>query len=96
MTEPFVRPDVAALLEIANRPGSKRAVDVGLPEARRMMHASRSLFERSQKIGRFGQKAVVRKGYIESLPGQLAGWTAMRDVYPVANQTFREWWSERS
>ncbi|WP_435022307.1 LutB/LldF family L-lactate oxidation iron-sulfur protein [Tundrisphaera sp. TA3] len=58
--------------------------------------ASRSLFERSQKLGRFGQKAVVRKGYIESLPGQLAGWTAMRDVYPVANQTFREWWSQRS
>jgi L-lactate dehydrogenase complex protein LldF len=57
--------------------------------------ASRGLFERSQKIGRLGQKAVVRRGYIESLPGQLGGWTAMRDVYPVANQTFREWWSNR-
>ena len=58
--------------------------------------ASRSLFERSQRVGRFGQKAVVRKGFIESLPGELGGWTAMRDVYPVANQTFREWWSNRS
>ncbi len=58
--------------------------------------ASRKLFERSQRVGRFGQKAVVRRGFIESLPGQFAGWTAMRDVYPVAQQTFREWWEARS
>jgi acetyl esterase len=45
MTKPYVRPDVAALLEIANRPGSKRAVDVTLEEARSMMHASRKLFD---------------------------------------------------
>ncbi|UUR08992.1 alpha/beta hydrolase [Sphingomonas glaciei] len=45
MTQPYVRPDVAALLEIANRPGAKRAVDVGLADARRMMHASRALFD---------------------------------------------------
>lgn len=45
MTQPFVRPDVAALLEIANKPGAKRAVDVGLVDARGMMHASRHLFD---------------------------------------------------
>jgi len=55
---------------------------------------SRGLFERAQKLGRFGQKAKVRAGFIESLPGQFAGWTAMRDVYPVSDQTFREWWEE--
>jgi len=57
--------------------------------------ANRGLFERSQKLGRFGQKAMVRRGFIESLPGPFAGWTATRDVYPVAPQTFREWWSTR-
>ncbi len=57
---------------------------------------SRSLFERSQRVGRFGQKAVVKRGFIEALPGEFAGWTAMRDVYPVAPQTFREWWRTRS
>ncbi|WP_300974182.1 alpha/beta hydrolase [Sphingomonas sp. LHG3406-1] len=45
MTTPFIRPDVAALLEVANRPGAKRAVDVGLEEARGMLHASRHLFD---------------------------------------------------
>ena len=53
-------------------------------------------FERAQKLGRFGQRFVMRKGYIEHLPGYLGGWTAMRDVYPVAPQTFREWWRDRS
>jgi hypothetical protein len=26
------------------------------------------------------------------LPGKLAGWTAVRDLKPVPEQTFREWW----
>jgi L-lactate dehydrogenase complex protein LldF len=58
--------------------------------------SSPRMFERAQKLGRFGQKLVVREGYIEHLPGQLAGWSAMRDAYPVAKQTFREWWRTRS
>ena len=53
-------------------------------------------FERAQRLGRFGQRFVMKKGFIEHLPGYLGGWTAMRDVYPVAPQTFREWWGARS
>jgi L-lactate dehydrogenase complex protein LldF len=55
-----------------------------------------SRFERLQQLGRLGQRLVMRRGFIEHLPGQLGGWTAMRDVYPVAPQTFREWWRTRS
>ena len=58
--------------------------------------AERSRYERAQKLGRFGQRFLMREGAIEHLPGPLAGWTAMRDVYPVANQTFREWWRSRT
>ncbi len=58
--------------------------------------ASRGRFERAQKLGRFTQKPAMRRGYIEHLPGPLSGWTTMRDVYPVAPQTFREWWRARS
>jgi L-lactate dehydrogenase complex protein LldF len=58
--------------------------------------AERSRYERMQKLGRLGQRLFVRNGFIEHLPGPLAGWTAMRDVYPVADQTFREWWRSRS
>ena len=58
--------------------------------------ASPSKFERMQRLGRFGQRFVLKGGVITSLPGQLGGWTAVRDVFPVANQTFREWWRERA
>jgi len=57
--------------------------------------ADRSRYERSQRLGRFGQRFFMKQGYIEHLPGQLGGWTAMRDIYPVAPQTFREWWKTR-
>ena len=57
--------------------------------------ASPRRYERMQKLGRFGQRMVVKRGMIESLPGYLGGWTAVRDVYPVAQQTFREWWRDR-
>jgi L-lactate dehydrogenase complex protein LldF len=58
--------------------------------------AKRSRYERAQKLGRVGQRLLMREGAIEHLPGPLAGWTAMRDVYPVASETFREWWRARS
>lgn len=45
MTQPFVRPDVRAFLDQMEANGAKRAVDVTLPEARNMMHASRHLFD---------------------------------------------------
>lgn len=56
---------------------------------------SRSGYERGQKLARTGQKFFVRDGTISKLPGKLAGWTAMRDLKPIPNQTFREWWRER-
>ena len=46
--------------------------------------ASPSRFERMQRLGRFGQKFFMRNDVITSLPGYLGGWTAVRDVYPIA------------
>jgi len=55
-------------------------------------------FRRSQSLGRLAQRLLGRGtgGMIERLPGPLAGWTAMRDVYPVAPQSFRDWWRDRA
>jgi L-lactate dehydrogenase complex protein LldF len=58
--------------------------------------ADRARYERMQKLGRFGQRFLLRNGVIERLPGQLGGWTAMRDVFPVAPHSFRDWWRMRS
>jgi L-lactate dehydrogenase complex protein LldF len=58
--------------------------------------ASPSRFERAQRVGRLGQRFFMKGDVIESLPGPFGGWTTMRDVFPVADQTFREWWRTRS
>ncbi len=57
---------------------------------------SRKKYERLQKMGRIGQKLFVKDGTISRLPGELSNWTAIRDLKPVPDQTFREWWRERS
>lgn len=45
MTQPLILPDVRALLDQMEAGGGKRAVDVGLAEARNMLHASKHLFD---------------------------------------------------
>jgi len=52
------------------------------------------LYERAQRLARAGQWPFARRGKITSLPGRLAGWTAVRDLKPVPKQSFREWWKE--
>jgi L-lactate dehydrogenase complex protein LldF len=58
--------------------------------------ADQGRYERAQRLGRFGQRFFLRGGAIERLPGPFGGWTATRDVLPVAKETFREWWRSRT
>jgi L-lactate dehydrogenase complex protein LldF len=51
-------------------------------------------FEQAQKLARIGQWPLARGGAIHRLPGKLAGWTEMRDLKPIPEQTFREWWKK--
>ncbi len=57
---------------------------------------SRARYEQAQRLARVGQWPLARRGYIERLPGPFAGWTTMRDLFPVPKQTFREWWRTRA
>lgn len=67
--------------------------------------ADRKRYERAQRLARLGQRPFVHgrgksgpnaQGSITSLPGLLSGWTALRDLRPVPQQSFREWWQTRS
>jgi L-lactate dehydrogenase complex protein LldF len=49
-------------------------------------------FEMVQKLARFGQRPFARNGYVSHVPGLLGGWTAMRDLKAVPEQSFRDWW----
>jgi len=58
--------------------------------------ASRTRYERAQRLARLGQLPFTRGGMIEKLPGELSGWTILRDLPAVPAQSFREWWRERA
>jgi L-lactate dehydrogenase complex protein LldF len=55
----------------------------------------RRSYERLQRLARVAQRPLVRDGAIGSAPGPLSAWTESRDMPPVAEQTFREWWRAR-
>jgi len=51
-------------------------------------------FEQAQRLARLGQWPLARGGAIHRLPGKLAGWTEVRDLKPIPDQSFREWWRQ--
>ncbi len=57
--------------------------------------ASPKRYEQAQRLARRGQKPFVHEGVIDSLPGMLSGWTTARDLVPVPQQSFRDWWREQ-
>jgi L-lactate dehydrogenase complex protein LldF len=57
-------------------------------EAVGRVFASQGLYERAQKLARLGRGPIVAAA--------LPGWSAMRGLPEVPEQTFREWWRARS
>ncbi len=57
--------------------------------------ATRSRYERAQRLARLAQGPLAEHGVIHRLPGMLAGWTDTRDLRALPKQTFREWWQHR-
>jgi L-lactate dehydrogenase complex protein LldF len=49
----------------------------------------------AQKLARIAQFPFKRDGMIRRLPGMLEGWSAVRDLAAVPNESFREWWAKR-
>ena len=54
-----------------------------------------SRFTVVQKLVRIGQRPFERDGVLHNLPGLLAGWTAVRDLPAIPEESFREWWGRR-
>ncbi|GAA3750264.1 lactate utilization protein B [Terriglobus aquaticus] len=75
------------------------------PEAMAMKAAgaifrSEGRFRAAQRLGRMGETPLERRDgqgqkWVSWLPGMLGGWTNVRDLRAMPQQTFREWWEER-
>ena len=52
-------------------------------------------FALAQRLGRLAQRPFLRGGTIRRLPAPLDAWTRTRDLRPLAQQSFREWWERR-
>jgi L-lactate dehydrogenase complex protein LldF len=57
-------------------------------------------FRAAQRMGRMAEAPLVRKdgqgqGWIGWLPGLLGGWTQVRDLQSMPEETFRDWWEKR-
>jgi len=57
---------------------------------------SRRRYEAAQRLGRMGQKLFEKNGQLVDLPGMAGGWTRYRDLRPLPQQTFRDWWRARA
>ncbi len=74
----------------------------GLEPERLAMQAAARVFaaprryEQAQRLARMAQTPFVRRGFVERLPGPLAGWSATRDLKAVPKTSFRDWWRARS
>ena len=58
-------------------------------------------FRAAQRLGRMMQTPLVHKdgrgdGWIGWLPGLLSGWTQVRDLQAMPDESFRQWWEKRS
>jgi L-lactate dehydrogenase complex protein LldF len=53
-------------------------------------------FRAAQRLARMAERPLVGKdGWIDWLPGLLGGWTGVRDLRAMPNETFRDWWEKR-
>jgi L-lactate dehydrogenase complex protein LldF len=57
--------------------------------------ASPRRYEAAQALAKVGQLPFKREGYLKHLPF-LSGWTDMRDLKAVPQESFRDWWKKRA
>jgi L-lactate dehydrogenase complex protein LldF len=57
--------------------------------------SSRGAYETAQRALQRGRTPLQVRGLTNALPGPLRAWTHARDLPPIPQQTFRDWWRSR-
>jgi L-lactate dehydrogenase complex protein LldF len=81
-----VKIDIPAVLLHLRAEAEKSVAERTAMRALARVFGSRKLYERAQRLARFGDRPA------RHVPGPLARWTEMRDLRPLPEETFREWW----
>ena len=76
-------------------------VEAAAMKAMAAIFRSERRFKAAQRLGRIAETPLVRRdqqglGWISWLPGILGGWSQARDLQQMPQQTFRDWWENRS
>ncbi len=96
------------LIHLRNKVVRKKTAGLGVltsPEALAMKAAATAFsserrFRAAQRLGRLAVTPLEHKDargerWISWLPGLAGGWTAIRDLRGLPEQTFRDWWEQR-
>ena len=96
------------LIHLRNRVVEKKTAGIGIltsPEGLAMkamsfIFQSERRFRAAQRLGRMAQSPLASKDgggqrWIHWLPGILGGWTSVRDLRAMPQQTFRDWFEQR-
>jgi L-lactate dehydrogenase complex protein LldF len=82
-----VKIDIPAVLLHLRAETEKPAAERTAMRALARIFGSRRLYERAQRLARLAERPA------RHVPGPLARWTEVRDLRPLPEETFREWWS---
>jgi L-lactate dehydrogenase complex protein LldF len=85
----IVREDQKAL-------GGKVSAENLAMKAAASIFSSYRRYEAAQRLARIGQTIFERDGQLVRLPGMAGAWTQSRDLRPIPQQSFRDWWKARS
>ena len=53
-------------------------------------------FRLAGRLSAMASRLIAKNGWVTKLPGPLAGWTASRDLPPMAAESFQDRWKKRS
>ncbi|HEY4356184.1 MAG TPA: LutB/LldF family L-lactate oxidation iron-sulfur protein [Acidobacteriaceae bacterium] len=74
--------------------GAFSAENLGM-QAAALAFGSTRRYEAAQRVARTGQGLFKHNGQLTGLPGMAGGWTQFRDLRPIPQRSFRDWWKAR-
>ena len=83
------------VVEETVRPPGRRSAEAALLGLVAWGFRDRGRYQLGQRLVRLGGPLLRHRRLASLVPGPLRGWTASRDLPPVPEESFRDWWRRR-